>query len=91
MMETPDKYLRFVNRNDDKKYYIYEYVRGNGDMSIYRRGKVVGKRTVFENEFTSSMPLSTLKFMLHKGLKFQSFETLDELEAELFMEAFEDF
>jgi hypothetical protein len=92
MMEIPDQYLKFIDKNDKKKYYIYEYVRGTGDMTIYRAGKVVGKKATFD-EFgmNSSMPLSTLKNMLHRGMKFDSYPTADELEADLFMESFLEF
>ena len=91
-METPDKYLKFIDKFDSKKYYIYEWVRGTGNMTIYRGGRVVGKTTKFDAVgMNANMPLSTLKNMLHAGLKYESYANLEDLEGDLFMEAFLDF
>tara|TARA_R110000765_G_scaffold94242_1_gene177779 strand:- start:282 stop:560 length:279 start_codon:yes stop_codon:yes gene_type:complete len=92
MMEIPDQYLKFIDNHDKKKSFIYQYVRGTGDMTIYRAGKVIGKKTSFDAiGMNSSMPLSTLNNMLHRGMKYTSYATLEDLEAELFMDAFLEF
>ena len=89
-METPDKYIKFINPQDSKKYYIYEYVKGFGDMSIYKKGKVTGKKTVFDGDSQADAPVNALKLMLYRGHKFESYATLEDLEGDLFLEAFLD-
>ena len=84
-------YLKFIDPNDDKKYYLYEYVIGHGDMATYRKGKVIGKKSVFDTESQAQVPVSALKHMLHRGHKFSEYATQDELEGELFLDAFVDF
>jgi len=39
-MDTPDKYIKFIDPNDEKKYYIYEYVMGHGENgNLIPKGK----------------------------------------------------
>ena len=91
-MKNPDLYLKFIDPNDKKRYFIYEYVRGMNEMSIYRKGRVIGKKTTFDTmDAQGSMPISVLKNMVHRGCKCVSFATYDDLEADLFMEAFLDY
>ena len=90
-MNNPDAYLKFTDPMDSKKYFIYEHVRGHGDMATYRKGKVVGKKTIFDVESQMEAPISSLKYMVHRGHKLEGYATYEELECELFMEAFEDF
>jgi hypothetical protein len=94
-MNQPKAYLKFIDpsqRDEKNKYSLYEYVKGTGDMSIYRKGNVVNKKTVFDGmTVQAEMPLSSLKHMIHRGQKCDEYDSLDELEGELFMEAFEDF
>jgi len=87
-MNTPDHYIKFIDPRNDKKYYIYEYVRGMGEMAIYRKGKVIGKRTVFDGDCQADAPINALKLMMYRGHKFEMYETLEDLEGELFLEAF---
>jgi len=87
-METPDQYIKFIDPSDKRKYYIFEYVRGIGEMAIYRKGKVIGKKTVFDGDCQADAPVNALKLMMYRGHKFESFATLEDLEGELFMEAF---
>ena len=88
-MQKPDGYLKFIDPASDKKYVIYEYVRGTGDMSIYCRGRVIGKKTAFDTmNPMASTPITVLKNMIHNKWKCDSFATYDDLEADLFMESF---
>ena len=83
------RYYKFVDKFDDKKYFIYEWVRGVDDFATFRKGRVVGKKTCFEKmDASPDMPLSFLRLNLHNGQKMDGYETIDELEAELFLEAF---
>ena len=84
----PDKYIKFIDPNDDKKYYIYEYVRGMGEMSMYRKGSVKGKKTIFDEESTAQAPINALKLMVHRGMKYEAYATLEDLEGDLFLESF---
>jgi hypothetical protein len=90
-MNNPDKYIKFIDPHDDKKYYIFEYVRGTGDMSIYRKGRVIGKKTVFDGDSQIDAPVNALKLSLYRGHKFEMFKTLEDLEGDLFMEALLDY
>lgn len=87
-METPDKYIKFISPHDKKKYFIFEYVRGTGEMAIYCKGKVIGKKTVFDGDCQADAPINALKLMMYRGHKFETYETLEDLEGELFLEAF---
>jgi hypothetical protein len=89
-MKNEPKYIKFVDQKDDRKYYIYELVRGTGDMATYSKGSVIGKKTVFDvdSHVNVPVPINALKLGVHRGMKFVSYETLDEIEADLFMEAF---
>jgi len=87
-MNTPDQYIKFINPRDSKKYYIYEYVRGTGEMAIYSKGKVIGKKTVFDGDCQADAPINALKLMMYRGHKYETYATLDDLEGELFLEAF---
>ena len=91
-MNNPDQYIKFIDLNDEKKYYIYEYVRGMGDIAIYRKGRVVGKnKTVFDGDSQIDVPINALKLGLYRGHKFEMFKTLEDLEGDLFMEALLDY
>jgi hypothetical protein len=86
------KYLQFIDPQDTKKYYIYEYIIGQGDMALYRKGDVIGKKTIFDRESNvQGVPLGTLKYMMYRGHELKTYPSYDDLEAELFMEALEDF
>ena len=87
-MKNEPQYIKFVDPKDERKYYIYEYVRGTGDMATYRKGSVIGKKTLFDKTATAESPVNALKLMMYRGHKSELYETLDELEADLFMEAF---
>ena len=87
-MNTPDKYIKFIDPSDKKKYYIYEYVNGFGEMAIYKKGKVIGKKTVFDGDCQANAPINALKLMIYRGHKFEMYATLEDLEGELFLEAF---
>jgi hypothetical protein len=88
-----NKYLKFIDPIDQKKYHIYEWVRGIGEMATYRKGKVIGNKTMFDHEAQVNVPVpyNALKLGVHRGMKVEEYETLEALECELFMEAFEDF
>ncbi|MCP3685934.1 MAG: hypothetical protein GY861_25080 [bacterium] len=84
------KYIKFVDSNG--KYFIFEFVRGTGEMATYRQGRVVGNKTNFEKMgATPDMPLSFLKLNMYRGFKTDEYATLEDLEGELFLEALEDF
>jgi hypothetical protein len=85
------KYIKFIDPRDSKKYFIFEYVRGTGEMATYRKGRIIGKKTAFDVDSHIESPVGALKHMVHRGHKLETYTSLDELEAELFMEAFEDF
>lgn len=88
------RYLKFTDQNDERKYYIYEWVMGQNEMASYRKGKVVGKKTVFDvdSQVNLPVPLNALKLGVHRGMKVEEYATLDDLEGDLFLEAFlEDF
>ena len=81
-------YYRFSERHT-KKQYIYQFVRGQGDMATYTQGKIIGKKTNFEADgMAIQAPIGALKNMVHRGLKCEEFEKLEDLEAVLFLENF---
>ena len=84
-------YLKFIDPNDSKKYYLYEYIRGTGEMATYRKGKVIGKKALFDVESKAEVPVGALKHMVHRGHKLSTYETQEELECELFLEAFDEY
>ena len=85
----PSAYIKFIDPQDKKKYYIYAYVRGMGDMAIYHRGKVIGKKTVFDGmQMEADVPINALKFGMYSGHKLELYDSLEDLEGDLFLEAF---
>jgi len=92
-MEKPKPYIKFVDPNDDRKYFIYEHVVGMGYMAIYVKGNVIGKKTMFDKmNPKAKVPLSVLKFGMHQGQTLVEYNSLEELENDLFLENFlEDF
>ncbi len=91
-MDKPKAYLKFIDPQDDSKYYIYEYIRGMGEMAMYCTGKIVGKKTQFDSMSPQAMvPIGPLKLGIHRGCKCDTYDTIEELECELFLEAFEDY
>lgn len=84
-------YIKFIDPKDKKKFYLYEYVRGHGEMATYRKGRVIGKKSVFDYDAQAQAPVNALKHMVHRGYKFSEYASQEELEGELFLDAFEDF
>ena len=81
----PPMYYKFTDSNG--KYFIYEYIVGFGDMATYKIGKIVGKKTIFESvEACVQIPIGVLKRTMHIGHTINEYETLEDLEGELFLE-----
>ena len=82
-------YLKFISPNDERKYFIYEFVKGTGDMAMYCKGRVIGNKTTFDSmEAQATVALSVLKNCIHRGHKLEEYATFDDLEGDLFLEAF---